>query len=150
MLWRFAGVAIAPFPKLRSQYLQSSGHSMKAKHWVSPLFRNISWRAGVDPASGQQNLKPWLHHLRATIEKVTRVRLPGFYWTPGPLVEMLRNKLGLGQHTAFLTACRIEDLMRDYSRKLAGLSSWYDLPERRDEIRPPWRMPEIEKALTRW
>lgn len=58
----------------------------------------------------------------------------------GTLVEMVRRSAHRDEPDTLLTALRIEERVRDYIRRLKGFPDWYDLPENRDKMLPPWRI----------
>ncbi|KAH6615083.1 hypothetical protein C7974DRAFT_417283 [Boeremia exigua] len=61
------------------------------------------------------------------------------------LPQLLRDFTDLRPRDVFLTACKIEEQIRDHLRKLHDLPDWYDLPEHRDKVLPPWRIRQMSQ-----
>ncbi|KAF1930912.1 uncharacterized protein M421DRAFT_3185 [Didymella exigua CBS 183.55] len=58
----------------------------------------------------------------------------------GTVIEGVRRTTDLSESDAFLSALRIEEQVRDRIRQYLGLPDWYDLPENKDKVLPPWRV----------
>jgi hypothetical protein len=56
------------------------------------------------------------------------------------VIEAVRRMTSLSEREAFLTALRLEEQTRNHLRRTMGLPDWYDLPENKDKVLPPWRL----------
>lgn len=140
------------FPALQARYARFYGAHLKDKSKNRGLgekrylwFFNSSFiEKEQPPLLGSVGPKAAMHDmLESELRRATNARY-GAPFNTRTVVEALRHFTNRGESDVLLNALYIEERVRDYIRRQAGFPDWYDLPENRDKVLPPWRVLQSE------
>lgn len=132
------------FPALQARYAWIHGVSLEDSprddRWVVKRRRRATLDGAFTtneecpPGLERKVLRVLRQELRTVINTEHNIKL-----RHRTVIELVRRFTDGSESGSFLTALRIEERIRDRLRQDAGLPDWYDLPDNRHKILPPWR-----------